>query len=244
MASFENIFETIYSLALFSTVCVMNTCTKVEEGHVGVARSWFGRIYDDAKVYQPGIRFSPPWEIITDIPTKEQKTPGDIKAVTKDKKNLYLEYTINYNLADEGAKILLKEGLKLKELAPVWVIPTSREVLKELISRYNHAEILNNQNDFVQIAQKEIGKALEEKGIQIKKFTLPYFQPQGRGNEIFLQIDTLNNQDKQNPETIQTANTFAPQCLIRHNQNIKGLTPTNNLPMRFAMNTRAVKTIG
>lgn len=211
-------------LALFPIV--PRSCTNVEEGHIGVVRNLAFRVQDNAKTYQPGFHYSHAWENVVDVPNPEKKSEGDIKGYTSDKKPIYFNFTVNYQLTDEGAKYVAKElnvdnSTVSFKVNPKWgdvlVVPTVQEIIKRHISDHKHADIIDNQPAFTKTVSEEINEALEKKGVILKKFLLPYTQEQGTRQENFFQTDDANANDGNDAQSdiSFTANTYAPKTIVK-----------------------------
>lgn len=215
----KEILEPLAVLGIFALFpIVLRSCTNVEEGHIGVVRNLAFRVQDDAKTYQPGFHYSHAWENVVDVPNPEKKSAGDIKGYTSDKKPIYFNFTVNYQLTEEGAKYVAKElnvdnSTVSFKVNPKWgdvlVVPTVQEIIKRNISDHKHADIINNQQAFTQTISAEIDETLKKKGVKLKKFLLPYTQEQGTRQENFFQTDDTNSDDGNGVESniSFTANT-------------------------------------
>lgn len=157
-------------VAFIALVLIFMSSTVVEQTERGVLTR-FGVIND---VLVPGFHFVNPFtENVYLIDVSVQALAVDELVYSKDSQTVAVQATVNYQIDASRVKELFEEVRKDAELR--YVIPRTKDALKEVISRYTAQGIIDNRGKLTGEVKTRIQERLSEDGVFVQDVSITNF---------------------------------------------------------------------
>ncbi len=130
----------VVGLILGALVTSFGCIASIDTGYVGIVTT-FGRVED--YTFDSGMHFKAPWNSVTQIDNRVQKTTIELPCFSKDIQEVNTIYTVNYQVSKTNAQDLYRDiGIGYLETV---VNPTIQESVKTIIARYKADELISNR---------------------------------------------------------------------------------------------------
>jgi len=139
----------------------------VPTGHTGI-KTTFGKVEDD--VLPSGFNIKLPWQNVVNMDNREQRSPFQLEAFSKDIQQVEIQGSINININKSTAMDLYKNvGVNYPEIL---VQPRVYEDVKIVIAKYTAENLIENRQNAADQIQELLRTELEEKGINVISFAI------------------------------------------------------------------------
>lgn len=153
----------ILALLLIVVIFVTSTCTAVvPTGYTGILTT-FGRVAD--YTLDAGFHFKSPFQNVTLMDNREQKTPFTTMAFSSDIQQVDVQGSINYNINKATAMNLFKNvGVGYYNTL---VNPRMQENLKAVFSKYTAEELISSRDKLSVEIREALSAEMNSYGINI-----------------------------------------------------------------------------
>lgn len=195
----------VISVALCVLILLLSVITIVPTGYTGI-KTTFGKVENDT--LPSGINFKMPWQNVIAMDNREQRTPFELQAFSKDIQQVVLQGSINVNIDKTTAMNLYREvGV---DYPTILVGPRVQEDVKIVIARYTAEKLVENRQACSDQIYELLKTELAEKGINVISFAIENIDFTD-AFESAVEAKQVATQEKQKAQTDQERQTMEMQ---------------------------------
>lgn len=155
---------------LASVICILlavvivgiSSISTVPTGHTGILTT-FGRVED--RNLPEGMNFHAPWQNITTMTNKEQRTSGNGLAFSKDMQEVAYAYTTRHQLLSAHAPTVYKTvGTDYYNIV---IDPIVNAVIKEQIGKANAEGLITSRESVTALVNEEVAQQCSAYGLSV-----------------------------------------------------------------------------
>ena len=177
----------------------------VPTGYTGI-KTTFGKVENDT--LPSGFNIILPWQNVINMDNREQRSPFQLEAFSKDIQQVDVQGSINYNIDKSTAMNLYKDvGI---EYPTILVNPRVLEDVKIVIARYTAEKLVESRQEASDVIYDLIKQELAEKGINVISFAIENIDFTD-AFESAVEVKQVATQDKQRAQTEQEKQTMEMQ---------------------------------
>ena len=177
----------------------------VPTGYTGI-KTTFGKVENDT--LPSGFNIILPWQNVINMDNREQRSPFQLEAFSKDIQQVDVQGSINYNIDKSTAMNLYKDvGI---EYPTILVNPRVLEDVKIVIARYTAEKLVESRQEASDVIYDLIKKELAEKGINVISFAIENIDFTD-AFESAVEAKQVATQEKQKAQTEQEKQTMEMQ---------------------------------
>lgn len=148
---------------ILAAILIVCSCfSSVPTGHTGVVTT-FGKVEDH--VFDAGINFKAPWQVVTDMDNRVQKQTVELMSFSSDIQEVSIKYTVNYQIDKANAMIIYKTiGTTYYDTV---IMPSIIEAVKEVTALYTAENLINTREEVSSKIEVLLTERLAKYNIQV-----------------------------------------------------------------------------
>ena len=174
-------------------------------GYTGI-KTTFGKVENDT--LPSGFNIVLPWQQVVNMDNREQRSPFQLAAFSKDIQQVDVQGSINYNIDKSTAMNLYKDVGK--EYVTILVSPRVLEDVKIVIARYTAEKLIESRQEASDVIYALLRDELAEKGINVISFAIENIDFTD-AFESAVEAKQVATQEKQKAQTEQEKQTMEMQ---------------------------------
>lgn len=192
---------------ILAVVCIACSCVSyVPTGYTGIITT-FGKVHDNT--LDAGINIHAPWDRVITMDNREQRTPFQLEAFSKDIQQVDIQGSINYNIDKTTAMNLYRDvGV---EYSTILIGPRIQEDVKIVIAKYTAENLIENRQSVSDLIYELIKEELSSKGINVISLALENVDFTD-AFEAAVEAKQVATQEKQRAQTEQERMTMEEEA--------------------------------
>lgn len=192
---------------IIAVICIVGSCISyVPTGYTGIITT-FGKVHDNT--LDAGINFHAPWDKVITMDNREQRTPFQLEAFSKDIQQVDIQGSINYNIDKTTAMNLYRDvGV---EYSTILIGPRIQEDVKIVIAKYTAENLIENRQSVSDLIYELIKDELSNKGINVISLALENVDFTD-AFEAAVEAKQVATQEKQRAQTEQERMTMEEEA--------------------------------
>ena len=155
-------FASVVCILLAVVIVGVSCISTVPTGHTGILTT-FGRVED--RNLPEGMNFHAPWQNITTMTNKEQRTSGNGLAFSKDMQEVAYAYTTRHQLLSAHAPTVYKTvGTDYYNIV---IDPIVNAVIKEQIGKANAEGLITSRESVTALVNEEVAQQCSAYGLNV-----------------------------------------------------------------------------
>ena len=155
-------FASVVCILLAVVIVGVSCISTVPTGHTGILTT-FGRVED--RNLPEGMNFHAPWQNITTMTNKEQRTSGNGLAFSKDMQEVAYTYTTRHQLLSAHAPTVYKTvGTDYYNIV---IDPIVNAVIKEQIGKANAEGLITSRESVTALVNEEVAQQCSAYGLNV-----------------------------------------------------------------------------
>lgn len=155
-------FASVVCILLALVIVGISCISTVPTGHTGILTT-FGRVED--RNLPEGMNFHAPWQNITTMTNKEQRTSGNGLAFSKDMQEVAYAYTTRHQLLSAHAPTVYKTvGTDYYNIV---IDPIVNAVIKEQIGKANAEGLITSRESVTALVNEEVAQQCSVYGLSV-----------------------------------------------------------------------------